>query len=64
MRVAATYQLKLVTQNVECSVVAISNVIDAATLDPTPTERDELRINEVGEVTLQTRAPLVLAWPL
>jgi bifunctional enzyme CysN/CysC len=56
----ARYRLKLVTQNVECHIVAVGNVIDAATLDSTPTQRAELRINEVAEVTLQTRAPLVL----
>jgi len=53
------YRLKLVTQDVECQVVSVGNVIDVATLDSAPTERSELRTNEVGEVTLQTRAPLV-----
>jgi bifunctional enzyme CysN/CysC len=53
------YRLKLVTQDVECQVVAVANVIDAATLDSAPAVRSELRTNEVGEVTLQTRAPLV-----
>lgn len=60
LRVGARYRLKLVTQEVECHVVAVGSVIDAATLDSAPTERAELRINEVAEVTLQTRAPLVL----
>jgi bifunctional enzyme CysN/CysC len=55
----ARYRLKLVTQDVECQVVAVANVIDTATLDSAPAERSELRTNEVGEVTLQTRAPLV-----
>jgi bifunctional enzyme CysN/CysC len=53
------YRLKLVTQDVECQVVAVANVIDAATLASAPAGRSELRTNEVGEVTLQTRAPLV-----
>lgn len=53
------YRLKLVTQDVECQVTAVANVLDAATLDSIPAERSELRMNEVGEVTLQTRAPLV-----
>jgi bifunctional enzyme CysN/CysC len=57
--VDARYRLKLVTQDVECQVVAIANVIDAATLDSVPVERPELRTNEVGEVILQTRGPLV-----
>jgi bifunctional enzyme CysN/CysC len=60
LRVGARYRLKLVTQEVECHVVALGNVIDAATLDPAAVERGELRLNEVGDVTLQTRAPLVL----
>jgi bifunctional enzyme CysN/CysC len=55
----ARYRLKLVTQDVECQVVAVANVIDAATFDSAPAARSELRTNEVGEVTLQTRAPLV-----
>jgi bifunctional enzyme CysN/CysC len=57
--VDARYRLKLVTQDVECQIVAIANVIDAATLDSASVERAELRTNEVGEVTLQTRGPLV-----
>jgi bifunctional enzyme CysN/CysC len=60
MRVGARYRCKLVTQEVECQVAAIGKVLDAATLDSTSAERTELRINEVAEVTLQTRAPLVL----
>ena len=60
LRVGARYRLKLVTQDVECHAVAVGRVIDAATLDSGAAERAELRINEVGEVTLQTRAPLVL----
>ena len=60
LRPGASYRLKLATQNVECQVVTVGNVIDVATLDSAVAGRDELRINEVGEVTLQTRAPLVL----
>jgi bifunctional enzyme CysN/CysC len=60
LRVGARYRLKLVTQDVECQIAAVANVIDAATLDPAPAQRAELRIDEVAEVTLQTRAPVVL----
>lgn len=60
LRVGARYRLKLVTQNVECEVVTLSQVVDAATLDPVADERMELCLNEVGDVTLQTRAPLVI----
>jgi bifunctional enzyme CysN/CysC len=60
LRPGSNYRLKLVTQDVECQVAAIGSVIDAATLDSAATDPGEIRINEVGEVTLQTRAPLVL----
>jgi bifunctional enzyme CysN/CysC len=60
LRVGNRYRLKLVTQDVECHVVAVGNVIDAATLDSSPSQQTELRINEIADVTLQTRAPLVL----
>jgi bifunctional enzyme CysN/CysC len=59
LRVGAQYRLKLVTQDVECEVAAVANVIDGSTLDSAPADRLELRTNEVGEVTLQTRAALV-----
>jgi len=60
LRLGARYRLQLVTQNVECQVVAIGPVIDVATLDPAASGGTELRINEVGDIILQTRAPLVL----
>ena len=56
---SARYRLKLVTQDVECQVVAVANVVDAATLDSSSTGLPKIRPNEVGEVTLQTRGPLV-----
>ena len=59
MRIGARYRLKLATQDVECQVVALGNVIDAGTLDNTAGDRRELRINEAGEATLQTRGALV-----
>jgi bifunctional enzyme CysN/CysC len=59
LRVGSRYRLKLVTQSVDCEVVAVANVLDAATLDSAAEERSGIQINEVGEVTLQTRAPLV-----
>ena len=60
LKLSARYRLKFVTQNVECQVAAIGNVLDAATLNTVSTDRAELRANEVGDITLQTRAPLVL----
>ena len=58
LQVGARYRLKLVSQDVECQVAALTNVLDAATLDTASAARSELRANEVAEVTLQTRAPL------
>jgi sulfate adenylyltransferase subunit 1 (EFTu-like GTPase family) len=57
LSISSRYRLKLATQDVECQVVALGKVVDAATLDSDATA---LRVNEVGEVTLQTRGPLVL----
>lgn len=59
LRTGARYRLKLVTQDIECQVVAVAKVIDAATLDSMAIEQSELKANEVAEVTLQMRAPLV-----
>ena len=59
LRIGSRYRLKLVTQDVECQVAALGPVLDAATLGSSAVEHSELRINEVAEVTLQTRAPLV-----
>jgi len=59
LRAGARYRLKLVTQDVECRVVSVGEVVDAATATPISAERGELGIHEVGEVTLQTRAALV-----
>jgi bifunctional enzyme CysN/CysC len=60
LRIGARYRLKLVTQNVECQVVAVDSALDAATLAAASAGRPEIHANEVGEVTFQTRAPLVL----
>jgi bifunctional enzyme CysN/CysC len=60
LRIGVRYRLKLVTQEVECEVVAVANVLDVATLDASATQGTELCVNEVADVTLQTRRPLVL----
>ena len=59
LQIGSRYRLKLVTQEVECQVAALGPVIDVASLESAAVEHRELRINEVAEVTLQTRAPLV-----
>ena len=53
------YKLKITTQEVEAELVAIERVIDASTLEAVP-GRDYIAKNDVAEVTLQTRSPLVM----
>jgi bifunctional enzyme CysN/CysC len=69
MTLGGNYQLKLATQEVSCQIASIERVIDAATLvsptdgsgqpDADGTIRSVSR-NDVAEVTLQMRKPLVL----
>lgn len=48
------YKLKLVTQEEECEVLSINRVIDATTLE-TIENANEVRTNDVAEVTLKTK---------
>jgi bifunctional enzyme CysN/CysC len=54
------YKLKLATQEVECEIESIENVIDASSLAPIPQAPGEARVgrHEVGELSLRTRKPL------
>lgn len=52
------YTLKLTTQEVPCEVIAFKKVIDASTLE-TLTGQDYLVKNDVAEVTIKTRHPVV-----
>jgi bifunctional enzyme CysN/CysC len=54
------YKLKLLTQEVECQVASIDRVIDAASLETTSSIRRSVGRNEVAEITVQTRGPVVL----
>jgi len=54
------YAVRLSTQEVNCQVVAIEQVMDSSTLATSSGEIDEVARNQVGRVTLQARAPLVL----
>lgn len=54
------YTLRLATQEVQCHVVAIEQVMDSSTLAVNAGAVEQVGRNEVGRVTLQTRAPLVL----
>jgi bifunctional enzyme CysN/CysC len=60
MRVGHQYDLRLATQEVKCEIVSIEEVMDSATLESTRDKRDRLERNEVGRLTIQTRAPLVI----
>ena len=60
MRVGRLYDLRLATQDVKCQVVSIEQVMDSSTLEINLEKCEELERNEVGRLTIQTRAPLVL----
>jgi bifunctional enzyme CysN/CysC/sulfate adenylyltransferase subunit 1 len=48
------YKLKLVTQETECEIISIDKVIDATTLE-TIENPNEVRTNDVAEVTIKTK---------
>jgi bifunctional enzyme CysN/CysC len=54
------YKLKLLTQEVECQVASIDRAIDASSLETTSSVRRSVGRNEVAEITVQTRGPVVL----
>lgn len=53
-------RFKLATQEVDGSVVAIEKLIDASTLEVIEEERTEIQRNDVAEVVVETRGPLVI----
>jgi bifunctional enzyme CysN/CysC len=60
LRIGQVYNLRLATQDVKCQVVSIEEVMDSSTLEVKSGHYDRLERNEVGRLTIQTRAPLVL----
>ncbi|HJW37240.1 MAG TPA: adenylyl-sulfate kinase [Candidatus Udaeobacter sp.] len=60
LRAGHFYDLRLATQQVKCQIVSIEQVTDSSTLETTSDEREQLERNEIGRVTIQTRAPLVI----
>jgi bifunctional enzyme CysN/CysC len=58
--VGKKYRLKLLTQEVECDLVSVDRAIDALSLEVSTVSRRSIGKNEVAEVTIQTRAPLVM----
>ncbi|MEY2479490.1 MAG: bifunctional enzyme CysN/CysC [Verrucomicrobiota bacterium] len=60
LRIGAAYTIRVATQEVKGQVVAIERVLDSSTLEVMQDRHNEVGRNEVGRVTIQTRAPLVL----
>jgi bifunctional enzyme CysN/CysC len=54
------YKVKLLTQEVECQLASVDRVIDATSLETSSGLRLSVVKNEVAEVTIQTRSPLVM----
>ena len=60
LRIGKLYDVRLSTQEVKAQVVSIEQVLDSSTLKTKTGSHQQLQRNEVGRLTLQTRAPLVL----
>jgi bifunctional enzyme CysN/CysC len=60
LREGKFYDIRLSTQELKCQVVSIEEVLDSATLKAKIDNQTQLERNEVGRLTLQTRAPLVM----
>ena len=56
----APYTIRLATQELKGRVVAINQIMDSATLNTTTAARREVARNEIGRITIQTRAAIVL----
>ena len=54
------YTVKLLTQEIECQLASVDRVIDATSLDTSTGLRLSVVKNEVAEVTIQGRSPLVM----
>lgn len=57
LRVGSKYTLKITTEDVECIVSSVSKVVDSSTLQERPAQ--EVAKNEVAQVILQTKKPVV-----
>lgn len=60
LRIGHLYDLRLATQQVKCQIVSIEQVMDSSTLETSSDGREQLQRNEIGKLTIQTRAPLVI----
>ena len=59
LRKDAQCTIRLATQEVKCQIVSIEEVMDSSTLSVETDDKAEVARNQVGRVTLQSRAPLV-----
>src|SRR2546429_509023 len=59
-RLSHLYTVRLATQEVKCKIVSREEVMDSSSLERSATKADQLGRNEVGRLTIQTRAPIVL----
>ncbi|HLC14315.1 MAG TPA: adenylyl-sulfate kinase [Chthoniobacterales bacterium] len=59
-RLSHLYTARLATQEVKCQIVSLDEVMDSSSLERNPTKADQLARNEVGRLTIQTHAPIVL----
>ncbi len=59
-RLSQLYTARLATQEVKCQIVSLDEVMDSSSLERSAAKSDQLGRNEVGRLTIQTRAPIVL----
>lgn len=59
-RLGHLYTARLATQELKCQIVSVEEVMDSASLERSAGGAEELARNEVGRLTIQTRAPIVL----
>ena len=61
LEIGPRYKLKLNTQELDCEIVSVDRIIDASTLETVgDNTRRHIAKNDVAEVTIQTRSPLVI----
>jgi bifunctional enzyme CysN/CysC len=60
LHIGRLYNIRLGTQDLKCQVVSIEQVMDSSTLEAKIGKAEQLQRNEVGRLTIQTRAPLVM----
>ena len=60
LAIGKRYKVKLLTQEVDCQLASVDRVIDATSLEASTGLRHSVVKNEVAEVTIQARSPLVM----